>query len=1325
MPALLPMPCFTRIINLASLRVFLYILVFGFTAFIGPNAQGDPLPGANDFQKVPIATGLANAVDFEFAPDGRIFILNRYGVINIYKPNTQTIQVAAQINVYHGIEAGIIGIALDPQFELNNFIYLYYSPLSPSVNRLSRFHVNGDSIDLGSEIIMLEVPVDRQGGHHDGGNLEFDQFGNLYLGTGDDTYPSNYAPLNETDFTHSAEKSSANTNDLRGKILRIHPEPDGSYSIPNGNLFTGTAEGRPEVYVMGTRNPYKFSIDSATNWLFWGDIGPDANQDSVDGPSGKDEINRTEMAGNYGWPYFIGPNLPYRNTYLNYYFDPLVPTNDSQWNTGLRELPSAQPAWITVPRAAYMVGPVYHFDTNIVNAAKLPQAFDGHLFYWNFNSGNVWYIGFDATTGDIIRNEPWDILAGGQGYIDFEIGPDHQLYVLEYGTGCCALDVGNGVLSRLDYVGETFNLSPIAMMSADNRFGSLPLTVNFSSAGTYDPDGDPFTLNWDFETDGIVDATSTEATHTYMEEGIFNAQLKVVDTQGAFSVANMTIHAGNNIADIGFSWPPEGGMFEWSEFVDVSVYVNDVEDGSIADGGIACTDVKIVPALGHLDHTHDVLPISNCETTVQFDSDHNTNGEDDLYYQFQASYLDNNGLESFKIIKAFPKRVAVEFNDGSNAVQLIQSSDVAYGARNAVRALGDQSFIVLKKRSLSGINGVSYRVASGGGGGNIELRLDAQDGPILGTVPVLSTGGYDNWVNVQGDISDPGGTHDLYLVFRAADPSATDPFDIVYVEFLGAGISYRTPPELNSLIVEPISRQVSPGNSVQFNATAYDQYDNVFNTAVGWSVSGGGSIDSNGLFTASGPEGIYDVTAQSGPITASAKVIVGDVNLALGVPVVVSSAERADLLATYAADGNVKTRWSSAFSDPQWIYVDLGAFYTIDRVVLNQETAYFKGYEIQVSDDAQNWVTVFSEGNGDGGVDVINFAPVNARYVRVLGLQRGTQWGYSLWEFEVYGASASAEPAVLTSLSVTPAAVTIVEGASQGFTATALDQYGAVYPTPVSWSVDGGGTIDGNGVFTATTIGGPFTVTATAGSLTATAAVTVQSGNAAVPLPQDNWSLVYTNSEHPGYEAIHAFDGDPNTLWHTNYDNPIPHPHEIQISLGGLYNSISGFRYLPRQDDTNARIKQYAFYVSTDGINWGTPVATGTFPDSAAEQQVLFTPTPAAFIRLVALSANDGSDLSTVGELNVLGDPGSIGNQAPNGSIASPTADRVINIGDTLDFTATATDPDGNLPLSYQWSFGAGSGVPDSTDKDPGLRPVQQCRHLYRHLHRHRCQRAQ
>ncbi len=787
--------------------------------FMVSQAHSEPVPGADDFQKVPIATGLANAVNFEFAPDGRIFILNRYGEVLVYKPSTQATQVAALLDVYTGIEAGLMGIAFDPSFETNGFVYLYYSPLSPNVNRLSRFSVSGDSINLASEVVMLEVPVDREGGHHDGGNLEFDQFGNLYIGIGDDTLHGNYAALDEVDYVRSAEKSSANTMDLRGKILRIHPETNGTYTIPNGNLFTDSSEGLPEIYIMGARNPYKFSIDPLTNWLFWGDVGPDANVDSADGPSGKDEINRTEVAGNYGWPHFIGPNLPYRNTYLDYYFDPLLPTNDSQWNTGPRELPPAQPAWITVARASYMAGPVYNFDPDVTNPNKLPVSFDRHLLYWDFNTSNVWYVGFDDA-GNIIRNEPWNVISGaGQGYIDFEIGPDHQLYILEYGTGCCALDVGNGVLSRLDYIGETFNLSPIAIASADNRSGSLPLTVNFSSAGSNDPDGDPLTFTWDFETDGVIDAITPDSAHTYTTEGIFNAQLTVEDPQGASSVANITIHAGNNIADVGYSWPPNGGMFDWLDFVDVSVFVNDDEDGSIQDGGISCDAVDIIPALGHLDHAHDLTPIgTSCESTFQFYSDHNTNGEDDLYYQFLAGYTDTNGLDSYSVLKLYPKRVPAEFHDGANAVQFIPNSDLQYEARNAVRVLEDSAFLKLEQRSLDGINGIRYRIASTGGNWNIELRLGSPDGTLLSEVAVPDTGSPNNWVDIEDVLVDPGGTQDLYLVF-SGDPSSGGLLDLVYVEFLGPGISYRTPSQLTSITIEPATATVEVDATQFFTAT--------------------------------------------------------------------------------------------------------------------------------------------------------------------------------------------------------------------------------------------------------------------------------------------------------------------------------------------------------------------------------------------------------------------------------------------------------------------------------------------------------------------------
>jgi hypothetical protein len=158
-------------------------------------------------------------------------------------------------------------------------------------------------------------------------------------------------------------------------------------------------------------------------------------------------------------------------------------------------------------------------------------------------------------------------------------------------------------------------------------------------------------------------------------------------------------------------------------------------------------------------------------------------------------------------------------------------------------------------------------------------------------------------------------------------------------------------------------------------------------------------------------------------------------NLALGKAVVASSVagkrrhrSRTTTAAENAVDGDTSTRWSSLYADPQWIYVDLGAAYTVDRVVLNWEFAYARSYQIQVSADAQNWATVFSQSNGDGGIDDISLAPVSARYVRMLGLQRGTQYGYSLWEIGVYGSST-------TSTGSTPGS-TGTSGSTTGSTST-------------------------------------------------------------------------------------------------------------------------------------------------------------------------------------------------------------------------------------------------------------------------------------------------
>src|SRR5690606_15441015 len=277
-----------------------------------------------------------------------------------------------------------------PDFADNGWVYLYYSPQGSSSDRVSRFTLEGDTLDLASEKVLLEVPVQRAECCHAGGALEFDSEGNLYIATGDNTNPfasGGYAPIDERPGRRAwdAQGTSGNTNDLRGKVLRITPQDDGTYTIPEGNLFApGTEKTRPEIYGMGFRNAFRITIDPETNAVLVGDYGPDARvANPARGPEGMVEYIRMTEPANHGWPYCHGDNQPY----VDYDYatgesgalfdcDNLV--NDSPNNTGLTELPpavapqiaygygeSAEWPELEVGGAAPMAGPVYRYDPEV------------------------------------------------------------------------------------------------------------------------------------------------------------------------------------------------------------------------------------------------------------------------------------------------------------------------------------------------------------------------------------------------------------------------------------------------------------------------------------------------------------------------------------------------------------------------------------------------------------------------------------------------------------------------------------------------------------------------------------------------------------------------------------------------------------------------------------------------------------------------------------------------------------------------------------------------------------------------------------------------
>ncbi|MEV6636726.1 ThuA domain-containing protein [Actinoplanes sp. NPDC051470] len=809
----------------------------------------------SNYEKVILNDEPGEPMTLAVLPDGRVLHNTRSGQIRLYDPATAASPVITTVEVYQHDEDGLQSVTLDPDFATNKWVYLYYAPrlstpatdapatsTNPAAwdvyrgyNQLSRVKFVEEPtphLDMSTEQKILQVNTDRGICCHVAGEVKFDGKGLLYLVTGDDTNAGGsdgFTPINDAPTQgpgYDAQRSAGNTNDLRGKLLRIKVKPDGGYTIPAGNLFPEAQDTdnktRPEIFLMGLRNPFRFDVD-ARGWVYIGDYSPDSQTPSpTRGPEGTGRWIAANKAGNYGWPFCVSPSLPYFDYDFTTRtpgaaFNCAAPKNLSPRNTGRTTLPPVQQSefWYTFQARttcaeAYlntpptpcdfkwpvigtggvgpMGGPAYHFDAGLASDVKFPEYYDDSVVFGEFSRDKIFMMrtnGAGGLTGveqflpGVVFDNP----------IDMEFGPDGSLYVLEYGDGFFTANP-DAALSVVRYVKGT--RSPVAKLSATPDNGPAPLTVRFSSAGSADPDpGEAISFAWDFQSDGTVDSTEADPSFTYTQNGVYNAKLTVTDSSGKTAVLTHVVTVGNTKPTITVTSPIDGTFFNWGDTVPWTVTVTDPEDGPID-----CSRVTVSFVLGHDSHGHGMSDATGCSGSFVSPSDGADHAGGYLYGAISATYTDlgANGQPALTAVdqSVLPTwRQQAEYAQVKNNVTVASTGDTGGGQH--VNGIDPGDSIAFDPINLGGVASVALRYSGGSAAtagqprATVEVRLDSPTGTVAGTGTLNATSGNTAFATQSVPVSASAGSHQLYLVFRPVSGGpATGLANLNWVEFAPA-----------------------------------------------------------------------------------------------------------------------------------------------------------------------------------------------------------------------------------------------------------------------------------------------------------------------------------------------------------------------------------------------------------------------------------------------------------------------------------------------------------------------------------------------------------
>jgi glucose/arabinose dehydrogenase/PKD repeat protein len=705
----------------------------------GPSpAEASTLPSG--FRDSVVLSGLTNPTVLQFAPDGRIFVGQKNGVIKVFQSLTDTNPVtfadlSGEVDDYW--DRGLLGLALPANFPASPYVYVLYTydapiggtaptwhdgcptPPGPTTDgcvvsaRVSRLQISGN-VMTGTEQMLINDWC-QQFPSHSIGTLLFGRDGYLYAGAGDGAsfnnvdygqYGATYAgdqanpcgdPPGAAGTALSppgAEGGALRSQSVRrtdgpaaldGAVLRVDPATGAG--VPGNPFYSSSDANARRIVAYGLRNPFRFTQRPGTDELWIGDVGWNTWE----------EINRvvspaSTTASNFGWPCYEGASAQpgYQGAGLN-----LCSSLYSTPGSVIAPYYTYNHSACVVSYAGCHTGGSSITGVAFYQGGSYPAQYNGALFFADHTRNEIWAM-LPGTNGlpDPSQLQSFvgvDATGGAAGHpVDLKIGPGGDLFYV---------DMDDGTVHRITYTAA--NQPPTAVITASPTNGPAPLTVSFDGTGSSDPEGKPLSYSWDLNGDGTFgDATGPTASYTYTTAGVYHPSLRVTDDQGASDTASVTVTVGNTAPTAVIDSPPSSLTWRVGDAINFSGHATDAQDGTLPASALSWSLILHHCFTPTDCHTHLIQTISGVSSGSVTAPDH----EYPCWLEVQLTATDSGGLTSTASVRLDPKTVVLTFKTNPGGLVLSDlvvneaprttpfSVTVVVGSANSVSAPSPQQF---------------------------------------------------------------------------------------------------------------------------------------------------------------------------------------------------------------------------------------------------------------------------------------------------------------------------------------------------------------------------------------------------------------------------------------------------------------------------------------------------------------------------------------------------------------------------------------------------------------------------------------------------------